>query len=460
MVRLAATILLVALASTAGSAASEPDTAGLVIPIDWTRFKLPADFSNDYHDAAKLLLGCARYGSGWLDANYKIDPAGSMYVVEPPSQSGGQEFVVRAPASTTLALAVVLKTGIFDEQAVGATKPQTIERAVRAVKGVAAVHKVNRGDSGWGDHWQSAMWTSFLGQAGWMLWDDLDDDARRWLAEVVRYEADRFIAPDYRVPYWANREGYVTPSDTKAEENSWNAMILQIAVAMMPAHPHAAAWRRVASELMVSAFAMPRDMDDRTTTIDGRSLADWLHGYNVREDGAVVNHGRVHPDYAAAIVQNARSFVVQSLAGQNVPESADFNAALVFRTLVTHHWPSPPYEKPGGTIYVPGKAELYYPNGTDWSAVNFPDIYVVDVNAHLLGWDAGLPRQAAAWMRLRAARMLAMQARHADGRLYAKGEFDTYPHSEAVAAQVIADSFLLHWLHAAGAIRGQKNWNE
>ena len=39
-----------------------------------------------------------------------------------------------------------------------------------------------------------------------MLWDDLDQDTRRMVARVVEYEADRFIAAGYRVPYWADRE--------------------------------------------------------------------------------------------------------------------------------------------------------------------------------------------------------------------------------------------------------------
>jgi hypothetical protein len=54
--------------------------------------------------------------------------------------------------------------------------------------------------------------------------------------------------------------------------------------------------------------------------------------------------------------------------------------------------------------------------------------------------------------------MLEMQARHSDRRMYAPGEWDTYPHPEAASAWMIADAFLLHWLRVTGAIQGTENW--
>ena len=39
------------------------------------------------------------------------------------------------------------------------------------------------------------------------------------------YEANRFIRPNYKIPYWNGKGG-----DTKAEENSWDAMALQQAL--------------------------------------------------------------------------------------------------------------------------------------------------------------------------------------------------------------------------------------
>jgi hypothetical protein len=130
-----------------------------------------------------------------------------------------------------------------------------------------------------------------------MLWEDLDAEAKHMLVAIVEAEANRFIAPGYRVPYWADREKVIYPGDTKAEDNAWNCMILHVAVAMMPEHPNVQRWRWAGSELMVSAFSLKKDMEANKTVLDGKAVKDWLKGYNVREDGAVINHAIVHPDY-------------------------------------------------------------------------------------------------------------------------------------------------------------------
>jgi hypothetical protein len=119
------------------------------------------------------------------------------------------------------------------------------------------------------------------------------------------------------VPYWTGRPD---DGDTKAEENSWNSMILQVAIAMMPAHSHAARWKEKCSELMVSAYSLKKDLEN-PLVLDGKPVKAWLKGYNVREDGAVINHGRgfVHPDYMVCITLQLRGYLTQSLAGRPVP---------------------------------------------------------------------------------------------------------------------------------------------
>ena len=123
-----------------------------------------------------------------------------------------------------------------------------------------------------------------------MLWDKLDAETHKMVQTLVIDEADRFIAPGYKVPYWTAPDGHVnTPGDTKAEENAWNATILQLAVAMMPHHPHIERWKHICSELMISAFSLKSDLQN-DKIVDGKPVRDWLHGFNVRDDGAVINH--------------------------------------------------------------------------------------------------------------------------------------------------------------------------
>jgi hypothetical protein len=424
------------------------------VGIDWNRFRRPAPKTEQYRQAAQILNNNARFNLAWIAEKFTEDTAARQYTVP-----GIGEHNIRPGASAAYGVAVLLKTNSFDEKAAGLTRSEAVSRATKLIKGLAATHKANGNPRGWGDHWQSALWTAILGHAGWLLWDDLDSDARRLLRAAVAQEANRFIAPGYRVPYWrdtAGRENF--PGDTKAEENAWNAMVLQVAVAMMPRHPDVVAWKRVASELMVSAFALQKDAESNGRILDGRPVKAWLRGYNLREDGAVINHRILHPDYMATPTLNLRAYLLQPLAGQSVPQTAEFNADLIYKTFVTHAWPVPPYKAPGGTIYLPGRAEIYYPMGTDWSPFRFDIYYLYDAFAQVRGWDKDLPHKAKDWMKVRAQRMLAMQARFPSGSMYAKEEHPApYPNDQMVAWQM-GDALLLLWLQGQDALKPQGQW--
>jgi hypothetical protein len=425
-----------------------------VVPIDWKRFRRPAPKSEEYKQAAQILNNNARFNLDWMAQTFTEDVAACQYTVP-----GIGEHNIRPGASAAYGVAVLLKTDSYDEKAAGVSRNEATARSAKLIKGLAATHKSNGSPKGWGDQWQSALWTALLGHAGWMLWDSLDSDAQRMLQTAVAHEADRFIAPDYRVPYWRrldDRENFA--GDTKAEENAWNAMILQAAVAMMPGHTHAAAWKRIGSELMVSAFALRKDAESNGEVVDGRPVKAWLKGYNLREDGAVINHNILHPDYMATPTLNLRAYLLQPLANQAIPETAEFNPDLIYRTFVTHSWTVPPYKTPGGTIYLPRKAEVYYPMGTDWSPFRFDIYYLYDTFAHVRGWDKGLPHRAKDWMKVRSERMLAMQARFPTGSMYAKEEHPApYPNDQMVAWQM-GDALLLLWLQGQNALSPKGKW--
>lgn len=418
--------------------------------VAWERFDGQVNSDADLEAGGRVLLNAARYGLAWAEETFDEDTDRSLYRI--PNEN--QEHHIRPPASAAWGLAVVLKTGLFDEARVGVSREEALDRTVKLVKGVATVHKAVP-DGRWGDHWQSSLWAGLAGGAGWLLREDLDDEARDAVRRMVVYEADRFIRPDYQVPYW-NGEG----GDTKAEENAWNSMVLALAVTMLPEHPHVSQWKEVCSELMISAYARPSDTERTDITVDGRTPKDWLEGYNAREDGVVINHNIVHNDYMTCVGLSHRATLLCSLAGIPAPEAADYNFDVAYRAMVTLEFASPPYKAPGGTMYIPGRPEQYYPQGTDWSVHRFATFYLMDTAAHRCGYDRGLPHRAASWMRLRAARIEEMQARHDDGRMFADGEFDRYPGREPMVLWFLADAYLYHWLHAHDALAPQANWLE
>jgi hypothetical protein len=199
-------ILLVCMACHAifaGHLMAEADSgkaAAVVAPIDWKRFKPRADVGEDYRQSAQLLLNAIRYNfiSRWWDDTFQQDSQRQMYVLWPPPKNLGHEQTYRMPASAAYACAVALKLGIFDEKAVEISEKEAISRTVKMIKGLAAAHKANRnGKEGWGVQpdvlvpndtagqqklqvWQSALWAALAGHAGWLLWEDLDAEAKAW----------------------------------------------------------------------------------------------------------------------------------------------------------------------------------------------------------------------------------------------------------------------------------------
>ncbi|MDR2469419.1 MAG: hypothetical protein LBD27_02925 [Tannerella sp.] len=434
--------LLCLVGTVAVSGQINREDATKVIPVKWKSIKAHKP-GKDEAQCRRLLSNAIRYNMAWIEQSLPKDSLRGMYVLKKYDEQG-----VRPSASVCFAAAVALKCTKMNEREMGISRREAFARTIALVKGVAAAYKANRDDGkGWGDVWQSAHWAALAGQGAWLLWEELDSETQRQAQTMVTAEAARFIRPDYRVPYWTASDGHVnTPGDTKAEENAWNAGILLLAMAMMPEHPQFDAWKRVANELLLSSYALESDLRN-DQTVDGKPVKDWLKGYNVRDDGAVVNHNLVHPDYTTAVTLKTRSYVIQPFAAQPVLAASDLNLPFIYRSMVEQVWTSPPYEPPGSAMYIPGKAEVYYPQGTDWSKFRFDIYYLMDVGAHVFGWDDGLKHKAVDWMRIRADKIEAMQARHSNGSLFAKGEFETYPGCEQMTAWVLADAWLFFRLH-------------
>lgn len=426
--------------------------AASVVPIRWKRFrKKPSDPLAVQCRA--VMSNCARYNVYWIQRTFKEDSAHDAYLMPNLGEHG-----IRPACSVVFGIAAMLKTGAYDDKEIGVPREQAVALLRKLIRGIALSHQANGVAKGWGDQWQSAVWAALVGHGAWMLWEDLDADTRGMIARVVEHEANRFANPAYKVPYWRTPDDReVFKGDTKAEENAWNATVLQVAVAMMPNHPNAPAWKRIASELMVSAFSMKKDLAN-DAVMDGKPVSAWLHGYNVRDDGAVINHGILHPDYTSTPTLSLRVYATQALAGKPAPQSAGLNVEFIYRSLSTHAWPTPPYQAPGVPIYLPGKAEVYYPQGTDWSRFRFDVYYAFDACAKVFGWDKGLPDTASNWMRLRGARLLEMQARHADGHCWEPAEAkQPYPNDQFLCWQM-GDAYLLMWLDANRSIKPTRNW--
>lgn len=269
------------------------------------------------------------------------------YLGEPfaGAQPGQQmrEKHIRPIASIAFAAAALLRFGRYDEQAAGFPRGEMARITASLLRELAQHHIANTDKSSWwwGNEWQSAYWTATAGKGAWLIWDRLPLETRRQLANMVLYEANRFL--NTTPPYSEFR-------DTKAEENAWNSEILVLAQCMMPSHPNSAAWAEEAKEYMVTSFATPEDVKS-TRLVDGRPLHEWVRGANIHSDYTAENHGFFHPDYTTSYYLTVQNLAAYALAGEKAPESAFHNVhhlrdILTFLTL------------PNGWTY--------YPQCTDW----------------------------------------------------------------------------------------------
>jgi hypothetical protein len=221
---------------------------------------------------------------------------------------GSAEAQVRPPAHFAFALAVGTRS----------------RRRARAVDKILA--KVSSGHPAWRGAWQGPLWAADLGLATLLLRADLRRPTRLAVRRVVAAEANRVAAE--AVPYYRRGGVILTPGDTKAEENAWNAKLLAVALELLPRHRNRRAWARKTGELVVSALARPQDAR-------GRYRRLLRGGSNINSDYTVTNHGiREHPDYAAAVLGlTAFHALLARLADRQAPHAAILNHRGIYRRL-------------------------------------------------------------------------------------------------------------------------------
>ncbi|MGD6803415.1 hypothetical protein [Rossellomorea aquimaris] len=417
-----------------------------VKPIEWNSFSSVNPIDEDSVRIQKILLNSTQYGlTTWWKEEMDFESQKGSYL----ELGGTGENAIRRPAAMSLGIAASLAFNVYDSSETGVSEFGAELKAQKLISSLAYRHKSNSPD-GWGDEWQSAHWTYFAGFAGWLLWEDLSSQDQEYIKEMVEYEADRFL--DYEVPYWKDESGTIIfEGDTKAEENAWNAQLLQLATAMMPNHENYLEWMNKNIELMISSAAVPSDLESNEV-LHGRQVKDWVMGSNINEDGTAVNHGFLHPDYMEFIAFNNTSGLHYSLAGLPVPKAAFHHSDLVYSSLSQMNFESPPYESPGGTIYREGSSDIYYPEGNDWGTSRRMQFAVLDIFADVFQYDGMARNSGEYWESFHAEMVLAMQERHVDGRTYDERWEDTYSGREEWIAHHAAWAWIAKWIDANGAL--------
>lgn len=358
---------------------------------------------------------------------------------------GGKDGThIRGPAMEAFALASALRTGAYDPRITGVPTSIALAVTVQLASSLALTHVATSRD-GWGRVWQSRLWVAEAGTAAWFVWGYLSTAAKTAVVDMVAAEShDVAVTP---VPYYHSADGAVNfPGDTKAEEDSWDSMCLQLALAMMPTAAEVPAWSSRNAELLIASFSRPQDLTDNTV-VNGMPVSEWLHGSNANADGTVTNHGIVNPDYMATLVQSLTAPIIAAFAGTSAPQASLWNAALVYGDMTTLNFTAPPWNSPGGTIYRPHTAGLlYYPQGDDWGTGRDAHMVALDELAVDFGLDTSAAVPASVELTAHLKRAAAMQARSSTGQTYVSPSEDLFQLREEWVAYHLGLAWLGAWV--------------
>lgn len=362
----------------------------------------------------------------WIPARFPgTDPITTL--------GGNTEARVRHPGAAAAAVAASIYTGTYDPARTGVSLAAAKASVLRIVKGGALCHITNTPD-GWGApagstgfYWQDSAWAKMYASAAWMLWADTDAQTKTYVGNMMAAEADNARTAN-NLTYWTKYDGTeVTPGDSKAEEMGWMGSAVATASLVLPGDPRKAAWDAKAQNYLLYASARPSDIT-LGSVVQGTKMASF-DGWNVRQDGIVINHDLIHPDYMCFGSDGPWGVgVLWAYAGRKIPASFVHNGEWVYRALSD-------VRIKGRTIYQPRSWEVFYPNGNDWGTHRMADKAATDVAAHVLGLDSLCTTPAATWADLHIQRCLDLQARSTDGRTYLTVEEDTYAGAEPWVAR-------------------------
>ncbi|MCU7552861.1 hypothetical protein OCK74_27325, partial [Chitinophagaceae bacterium LB-8] len=341
-------------------------------------------------------------------------------------------------------IAIAIKTGIYDPSITGVSLQEAKDKTIQLVRSVAYDHKINNTRKVWGGDWQAAHWAYFAGYSAWLLWDDFSPKDQTYILQMIVAEADRFL-PTVPLYYKDSTGKVIFKGDSKIEEDAWNAELMYLAAVMLPSHPHSNKWLNKAVAYMIAATSLPSDLHN-SKIIQGRPVSSWVNGSNMEEPGFVINHGIIHPTYNA-IASMINAPIVFSLVGKSTPEAARFNLDKIYYSITTHSFSAPPYNAPGGPMYKPGTADVYYPEGSDWGQGVYDTYANLDIAAFTYGWDnLSKKYKGKYWAKLHTDKVLAQQNRFADRHTYKGDSENSYPGREEAIATRMGSAWMTIWL--------------
>jgi hypothetical protein len=166
------------------------ELTGGIVPINWELFTKGKPTDPEARLWEALLLNANHYAlTTWYNTDMGFaDDIGSYLELGPVEDYSVISFV----AVESLAIAISLKTQVYDPTVVGVSESDALIKSIRLITSATHTHVSNL-SSGWGNSWASSAYASRLGFAAWLLWDQLSDQDRTEICNMLDYEADHLL---------------------------------------------------------------------------------------------------------------------------------------------------------------------------------------------------------------------------------------------------------------------------
>lgn len=247
------------------------------------------------------------------------------------------------------------------------------DMAMQSLVFAYSTHKANRlkvckGNNYWGSTskndytWESSLWAMSVAYSAYFQWDKLTEAQKGYIYNLLKaecnYELERSISTGYA-------------SDSKAEENGWEADVLAAALGLFPDDALAPRWFARLREFAINSYSHYADATDATVIdpeYDNTTVADLYKGKNLYDDYTLQNHNLFHTSYQNVVMQElgeaALALKMFQLGTAGV-EKWHTNALM-------HNNQEVMDEVLNWLALADG--ELAMPNGNDWSLFLFDQI--------------------------------------------------------------------------------------
>ena len=246
--------------------------------------------------------------------------------------------------------------------------------------------KVCKGNNYWGSTskndytWESSLWAMSVAYSAYFQWDKLSEAQRGYIYALLKaecnYELERSIPTGYA-------------SDSKAEENGWEADVLAAALGLFPNDVLAPKWFARLREFAINSYSHYADATDNTVIdpeYDNTTVADLYKGKNLYDDYTLQNHNLFHTSYQNVVMQELgeAALALKMFQLGTIGEEKWHTNALM------HNNQEVMDEVLNWLALADG--ELAMPNGNDWSLFLFDQItsystmacFLRDANALML----------------------------------------------------------------------------